>query len=201
MEVAPSSSQYHRLPGRSSHLLLPWPGILSKQTEGKGNLASNNNKLVQKYSLEYFLGPRGPLVPPLVDPSDRQSARKIWIYTGLYAYESSQDPSNESDGPVGSPRCPPWPQGPPINPQWPLNRSVGLIELLRSPHLLFKSSEDPSNVAVDPMGQLTPRPWTLGTLSAYPLTTWDPVGLLFDPLGPSRPTPWPLPPTSSRGPI
>ena len=130
MEVAPSSSQYHRLPGRSSHLLLPWPGILSKQTEGKGNLASNNNKLVQKYSLEYFLGPRGPLVPPLVDPSDRQSARKIWIYTGLYAYESSQDPSNESDGPVGSPRCPPWPPWTPGPPHWPPQK--GLLASLNS---------------------------------------------------------------------
>ena len=169
MEVAPSSSQYHRLPGRSSHLLLPWPGILSKQTEGKGNLASKNNKLVQKYSLEYFLGPRGPLVLPLVDPSDRSSARKIWIYTGLYAYESSQDPSNESDGPVGSPRCPPWSPwtpGPPIDhprkvywPHWTLHPSA-FIEFLRSPQLPYKSS----NVAVDPMGHLTPPPRPLRTL-------------------------------------
>ena len=47
---------------------------------------------------------------------------------------------------------------PPSDPQLPLNRSLGLIELLRSLHLLSKSSEDPSNVAVDLMGQLTPPP-------------------------------------------
>ena len=68
-------------------LLSPAPsftGVLSKQTEGKGNLASNKNKLVQKYSLKYFLGPRGPLVLPLVDPSVCPSLLKIW--TPIYRH-------------------------------------------------------------------------------------------------------------------
>ena len=50
-----------------------------------------------------FLGPRGPLVLPLVDPSVRK-------------------------------------------------------KLLRWPQLPYKSSEDPSNVAVDPLGHITPSP-------------------------------------------
>ena len=39
-----------------------------------------------------------------------------------------------------------------------INRSFGFIELLRSPQPPYKSSEDPSNVAVDPMGHPTPLP-------------------------------------------
>ena len=66
--------------------------------------------------------------------------------------------------PLDAPLDPLGPPGPPIDPQWPLNRSLGLIELLRSPHLLFKSSEEPSNVTVEPMGHLTHPPWPNGTL-------------------------------------
>ena len=39
-----------------------------------------------------------------------------------------------------------------------INRCFGFIELLRSPQPPYKSSEDPSNVDVDPMGHLTPPP-------------------------------------------
>ena len=35
---------------------------------------------------KYFLGPRGPLVLPLTEPKIRLSARKIWIITGIYAF-------------------------------------------------------------------------------------------------------------------
>ena len=57
------------------------------------------------------------------------------------------------------------PHGPPRTPKqvsWP-------HRLLRSPRLHYKSSEDPSSVAVDPMKHLLPLP--------------------LDPLGPCRPTP------------
>ena len=58
-------------------------------------------------------------VRPLVSPS----ARKIWI-TYIQAYmpqESSEDSSNQPDGPMGSPKCPPWPLGtpPPSTPNDP----------------------------------------------------------------------------------
>ena len=76
-------------------------------------------------------------------------------------HESSEDSSNQPDGPNGSLDAPLDPLGPryppPLDPL-PLNRSLGLIELLRSPQLPFKSSEDPSNVSVDPVGHLTPPP-------------------------------------------
>ena len=57
----------------------------------------------------------------------------------------------------------------PIKLLGPLHSSLGLIGLLRSPRLHYKSSEDPSSVAVDPMIHLLPLP--------------------LDPLGPCRPTP------------
>ena len=47
-----------------------------------------------------------PSVHPLVSPR-----RKVWI-TYIQAYmphESSEDSSNQPDGPMGSHRCPPWP--------------------------------------------------------------------------------------------
>ena len=53
-----------------------------------------------------FLGPRGPHGIPL---SVSPSARKIWI-TYIQAYmphESSEDSSNQPDGPMGSPKCSP----------------------------------------------------------------------------------------------
>ena len=55
-------------------------------------------------------------------------------------HESSEDSSNQPDGPKGSPRCPP-----PIDPLGPLNRSLDFVE-------------DPSNVTADAMGHLTPPP-------------------------------------------
>ena len=62
-------------------------------------------------------------------------ARKILI-TYIQAHmpnKSSEDSSNQPDGPIGSPRRPPGQWPPPINPLGPLNRSLGLTELLRSP--------------------------------------------------------------------
>ena len=50
------------------------------------------------------------------------------------------------------------PLGPPRPPWTPKHRSLALIELLRSPQLPYKSSEDSSNVAADIMGHLTPPP-------------------------------------------
>ena len=91
-----------------------------------------------------FLGPRVPL-------------EKIWI-TYIQAYmphESSEDSLNQPNGPgdpLDAPLEPLGAPGPPIDPLRHLNRSPGLIELLKSPQLPYKSLEDPSNVAVDPMG-------------------------------------------------
>ena len=45
-----------------------------------------------------------------------------------------------------------------------------------------KSSDDTSNLPVDPLGSCRPTTWPPGTLQAYPLTPWDPVGLPLDPL-------------------
>ena len=57
-----------------------------------------------------FLGPRGPHgIPPLVRPLVSPSARKIWI-TYIQAYkpqESSEDSSNQPDGPMGPPKSSP----------------------------------------------------------------------------------------------
>ena len=78
-----------------------------------------------------FLGPRGPRgIPVFISPS----ARKIWI-TYIQAYmphESSEDSSNQPNGPMGSPRRLPnplGPPGPPMAPLGPQKRSLGLIEL------------------------------------------------------------------------
>ena len=54
----------------------------------------------------FFLGPRRPLVLPLVDPPARTYAMKIWIQCieAYMPHESSGDSSNQPDGPMGSPR-------------------------------------------------------------------------------------------------
>ena len=54
-----------------------------------------------------FLGLRGPLVLPLVDPDIRLPVRAKNFDTYIQAYmphESSGDSSNQPDGPMGSPR-------------------------------------------------------------------------------------------------
>ena len=54
-----------------------------------------------------FLGPRGPLVLPLVDPYTRTPVRAKNLDTYIQAYmphESSGDSSNEPIGHMGSPR-------------------------------------------------------------------------------------------------
>ena len=71
---------------------------------------SISEKLLLDILANYLLlGPRGPLVPPLVDPSVYVSARKIWIaYIQAYMpQESSEDSLNQPNGPMGSPRSPP----------------------------------------------------------------------------------------------
>ena len=107
------------------------------------------------------------------------STREIWItYIQVYMpHESSEDSSHQPDGPKGSTRYPLDPPGPPppIDPLEFLNSSLGLIRLLRSPEPHYKSSEDPSNVAVKSPLSLRPP---------SPLAPWDPVGQPLDPLGP-----------------
>ena len=66
-------------------------------------------------------------------------------------HQDTQAPWDPLDAPLT-----PW-DPPPLPPGTP-NRSLGLIELQKSPQLPYKSSENPSNVAVDPMGQITPPP-------------------------------------------
>ena len=61
------------------------------------------------------------------------------------------DPLDVSLNPLGLP-------APPHRPLGPLKRSLGLIELKKSPQLHYLSSEDPSNFPVDPMGHLNPPP-------------------------------------------
>ena len=71
------------------------------------------------------------------------------------------DPLYAPLDPLGIPGPPYRPPQTPKQVSWP-------HRLLRSPELHYKSSEDPSNVAADPMEHLTHPP---------------------DPLGPCRPTP------------
>ena len=97
-------------------------------------------------------------------PQEKSGSQYIQAYM---PHESSEDSSNLPDGPMGSPRCPPWPTGtpwpphePPRTPKqvsWPHTDS-------RSPRLHYKSSEDPSNVTADPVEHLTLPPWPPGTL-------------------------------------
>ena len=68
-------------------------------------------------------------------------------------------------------------------------------ESLISRHMPSESSEDPSNLFVDPLEPCRPTPWPPGTLQAYPLTPWDPAGLPLYPLGPCRKAPPWLPGT------
>ena len=60
-----------------------------------------------------FLGPRGPLVLPLVDPFIPPSVLKIWItYIQAYMlYESSEDSLNQPNDPMGPCRPTPYPPG------------------------------------------------------------------------------------------
>ena len=64
---------------------------------------------------------------------------------------------------------------------WTPKQSLNLIGPSRSTGLPYKSSEDPSNVGVDPMEHPDPP--------SPPFTLWDPLGLPPDPLGPCRPAP------------
>ena len=66
-----------------------------------------------KAIVENYLGPRGPLVLPL-KPCPQW---KYWslVYRHM-PYESSEDSSNQPDGPLVSPRHPPWPHRAPVPP-------------------------------------------------------------------------------------
>ena len=81
------------------------------------------------------------------------------LYTGIYASSIIRRLIKPTRGPHGIPyRCPlltPW--DPHRTPQTPKQLSW-VIELLKSPQLPYKSLEDPSNVAVDPRGNLAPPP-------------------------------------------
>ena len=87
-------------------------------------------------------------VRPLVSPR-----RKVWI-TYIQAYmphESSEDSSNQPDGPMGSHRCPPWPprtlyayhltSWDPVGlPFDPLGMWIGIKDLLAANSFLFTPS-------------------------------------------------------------
>ena len=107
-------------------------------------------------SLRSFLGPRGPLVLPLVDPRVCPSMLKIWI-TYIYRHICLM---NHQKTHQTNPMAPWNPLDAPLDPLGPLNRSLRLIELLISPQLPYKSSAESSNVAADSMGHLTLPPWT-----------------------------------------
>ena len=68
-----------------------------------------------------FLGPRGPLVLPLVEcPSVRVQEKSGSQYIQAYMpYESSEVSSNQPDGTKGSHRCPLDPLGPCRPTPWP----------------------------------------------------------------------------------
>ena len=122
----------------------------------------------------FFLGP-GVLVLPLV-AAVRPYARKNRI-----TYIQASIPLNQQKTHQINPMAP-WDalKAPldPVKPLFPnlldlpgpLNSPLNLIGPLRSPRLPYKLSEDPSNVADDPMGH---------------------IQLPLDPLWPCRPTSWP----------
>ena len=58
----------------------------------------------QKHKNE-FLGPRGPLVLPLVNPYELRNENLDTYIQAYMPHESSGDSSNQPDGPMGSPRC------------------------------------------------------------------------------------------------
>ena len=89
-------------------------------------------------------------------------------------HESSEDSSNQPDGPMGSPKCSPWPPGTPRPPpSTPNDSKTGLLSSLNSSdHLACFSNH-----------QMTHQ------MSL--LILWDISPLPLDPLGPSRPTLWP----------
>ena len=91
---------------------------------------------LQRSRCVVFLGPRGPHGIPLsVRPLVCPSARKKWItyIQACMPHESSEDSSNQPDGPMGSPKCSPWPPGTPRPPPSTLNDSkTGLLSSLNS---------------------------------------------------------------------
>ena len=127
-------------------------------------------KCQEQISIHYilsFLGPRGPLVLPLVDPPAHPYAMKIW--TPIYRHiclmnhqETPQtnplaiwDPLDVSLNPLGPPGTP-WP---PPSPPWDPKRDL-LASLNSKNHLncLTYHLRTPSNFPVDPRGHLKPSP-------------------------------------------
>ena len=88
----------------------------------------------------------------------------LWI-TNIQAYmpcKSSENPTNQPHSAMGSPLHTYGPHRPPdvsLDPLEPLNIPLDLIGPLRSPVVSYKSSEDPSNVPVHPMGHMRPPIW------------------------------------------
>ena len=111
-----------------------------------------------------FLGPRGPLVLPLIGPvPSRPSALKIWItYIQAYMpYESCKDSSNQPYGPMASLGCPLDPLGPPGTPWQPPNRPPQTNKQVSWPYLKITSTASQITFTFIPVTPVTPnRPFT-----------------------------------------
>ena len=103
--------------------------------------------------MDCFLGPRGPLVLPLVacTPARKKNLdHNIYRHTCLMNHQKTRLTSLMAPwDPLDALLDPLAPPGPPMDPLGPLNRSLGLVQTQDRLH--YKSSEDPSNVAADPV--------------------------------------------------
>ena len=94
---------------------------------------------------------------------------RITYIQAYVPYEWSKNPPNQLNGPMGSPWRTYWtPWTPsttldllkaPLDHLGPLNRSLDPIGTLRKPDVPCRSSEGPSNVAIDPLGPPGRPPW------------------------------------------
>ena len=131
----------------------------------KGENVNNTRQL-------YFLGPRGPLVLPLVEcPSvcKKNLDHNIYRHTCLMNHQKTRLTSLMAPwDPLDALLDPLAPPGPPMNPLGPLNRSLGLIQT--QDHLVCITNHQRTHQMSLPI-------------------LWNILPFPLDPLGPRRPAP------------
>ena len=105
------------------------------------------------------------------------SSRKIWItyIQACMPHESSEDSSNQPDGPMGSPKCSPWPPGTPRPPpSTPNDSKTGLLfSLNSSDHLAcFSNHQMTHQMSLLILWDILPLPlWSVQSSTAPSLET------------------------------
>ena len=124
------------------------------------------------HNINHFLGPRGPLVLPLVacTPARKKNLdHNIYRHTCLMNHQKTRLTSLMAPwDPLDALLDPLAPPGPPMNPLGPLNRSLGLIQT--QDHLVCITNHQRTHQMSLPI-------------------LWNILPLPLDPLGPCRPTP------------